>query len=90
MFGIIILLRVLFITCMVFILGYVFGGFSRNPTLTVFTKIAAILAIVLFIGTNVFFMRSRHAFGPHGERYQCGWYDKDSTNRQQQQQQVAP
>ena len=85
MFGIIILLRILFAVCMVFIIGYVFGGFSRNPTLTVFTKIAAILAIVLFIGTNVFFFRARHAFGRHDGRPYCGWYDKDSATTQQQQ-----
>jgi hypothetical protein len=88
MFGVIILLRILFAVCMVFIIGYVFGGFSRNATLSVLAKISTILAIVLFIGTNAFFFRARHAFGHHGGRYQCEWNDKDSLTRQQQQ--VAP
>lgn len=85
MFGLIILLRILFAACMVFIIGYVFGGFSRNPTLTVFAKIATILTIVLFIGTNIFFFRARRGMHYNDGRYTCGWYDKDSTARQQQQ-----
>jgi len=40
--------RILFIACMVFIIGYVFGPFARNRTLTVISRVAAILAIVLF------------------------------------------
>lgn len=87
MFGLFILTRILFVACMVFILGYVFGGFSRNPTLTVFTKIAAILTIVLFVGSNVFFFRARRGVHHNDGRYNCGWYDRDSTVRQQQ---VAP
>lgn len=57
-FGIFILLRVLFAASMVFIIGYIFGGFSKNPTLRVFAKIAAILVIVLFIATNILLMRT--------------------------------
>ena len=57
MFFGIIALRILFAACMVFIIGYVFGGFSRSATLTTITKIASILAIVLFIATNVFMVR---------------------------------
>jgi len=48
-FGIIILIRVLFAASMVFIIGYVFGGFSKKATLRTITKIASILVIVLFI-----------------------------------------
>jgi len=54
---IIILIRVLFIACMVFIIGYVFGNFSAKPALRTITKIASILAIVLFISANIFFFR---------------------------------
>jgi len=57
-FGIIII-RILFITCMVFIIGYVFDGFSKKPALTIITKVAAILVIVLFIATNMLFMINR-------------------------------
>lgn len=61
-FAIIILTRVLFIVCMVFIIGYVFGNFSKSPVLTTFTRISAILAIVLFLSTNALFLRYRGGF----------------------------
>jgi len=75
-FGIIILLRVLFIACMVFIIGYVFGNFSKNATLKKITKAAAILAIVLFIFTNV--ASFRFGGGHRGNWNHCGYY-QDST-----------
>ncbi|CAL1516453.1 hypothetical protein [Chitinophaga sp. MM2321] len=56
-FPFIIIIRILFVACMVFIIGYVFGGFSKKRGLTVITKVAAILAIVLFISANVILMR---------------------------------
>ncbi len=78
--GLFILIRVMFAASMVFIIGYVFGSFSKNATLTVITKIAAILVIVLFIGANIFAFR--FAGSPwrfHGTQYSC-WYDRsDST-----------
>ena len=58
MFIPIIFLRILFAACMVFIIGYVFGGFSRSATLTTITRVASIVAIVVFIATNVFMVRS--------------------------------
>lgn len=57
-----IIIRILFITSMVFIIGYIFGGFSKKPVLTTLSKVAAILVIVLFIATNIFLRRA--AFGP--------------------------
>ena len=57
-FVLFILIRLLFIASMVFIIGYVFGSFSKNKTLTAITKVASILAIVLFISANVFFARA--------------------------------
>lgn len=57
-FGFIILTRLLFVTCMIFIIGYVFGNFSKNATLTVLTKIASILAIILFITANIYSVRT--------------------------------
>jgi hypothetical protein len=78
--GLLILIRVLFIACMVFIIGHVFGSFSRNLTLKVITKIAAVLVIVLFIGANIFLFRftgSRWRF--HGTQYGCGYDKSDST-----------
>jgi low affinity Fe/Cu permease len=69
-FALIILTRILFIACMVFIIGYVFGSFSKNRTLTVLTKVAAILTIVLFLATNAAFLRGGGRWhGPNGHRY---------------------
>ncbi|PSL44358.1 hypothetical protein CLV51_106224 [Chitinophaga niastensis] len=70
-FAFIIIIRILFITCMVFIIGYVFGGFSKKKSLTTITKIATILAIVLFIAANVMLMRM--AFMHHGQWQRCGY-----------------
>jgi hypothetical protein len=59
----VIIIRILFVACMVFIIGYIFGGFSKRPALATMSKVAAILVIVLFIAVNVFLVR--FAFG-HG------------------------
>jgi hypothetical protein len=68
-----ILSRVLFIASMVFILGYVFGNFSRSRTLTRITKVATITAIVFFIGSNIFF--ARFAFRNGGRQHAAyGWH----------------
>ena len=57
MFPLIILIRILFAACMVFVIGYVFGDFSRKKTLATMSKIAAILIIVLFVASNGILMR---------------------------------
>jgi len=68
---------------MVFIIGYVFGGFSKKASLRVITKIAAILIIVLFIAVNGLFMRSYFGNGRfHGRNH---WNSCDSTRVQQKQ-----
>lgn len=61
--------RILFIACMVFIIGYVFGPFARNRTLTVITRVAAILAVVLFLSANMLFFR----FGGWRAGHHPGW-----------------
>jgi len=75
MFGIIILTRILFITSMVIVIGYVFGSFSKSVALTRLTKAAVIVSIVLFLFTNIAWFR---AGGWHHGRYgvpgQCGYY----------------
>jgi hypothetical protein len=80
MLSLIILTRILFVACMVFIIGYVFGNFSKNATLRIITKIASMLVIALFIAANIFFFR----FGWHHQtfagRYNCGW-PVDSTTK---------
>ncbi|MBO9730177.1 MAG: hypothetical protein J7623_16175 [Chitinophaga sp.] len=62
-FGILIILRILFVACMVFIIGNIFGGFSKKPTLRIIGRVATILVIVLFFISNVLFMRM--AFAHH-------------------------
>jgi hypothetical protein len=57
MFPLFIVLRVLFIASMVFIIGAIFGNFSQRRTLAIFSKIAAILVIVLFFVTTGLGMR---------------------------------
>lgn len=75
----IILTRILFAACMVFIIGYVFGNFSKKASLTTITKFAAILVIGLFISANILFFRfgGFHRGNFHG-KYNCGWRS-DST-----------
>lgn len=65
-FVFIILLRILFVASMVFIIGYVFGGFSKKPALRGITKVAAILVILLFFISNIVFTRMafRNGNGP--------------------------
>lgn len=82
LFGII-FTRILFIACMVFIIGYVFGGFSKKPVLTKITKVATILAIVLFVIGNVFLFRvgpwrNGYANG-HGKPAHCWVSQQDSV-----------
>lgn len=68
----IIIIRILFAVCMIFIIGYIFGGFSRKPVLTTLSKIAAILTIVLFISANILLMR----FAFRHERHECHRYQQ--------------
>ena len=83
-FGIIILTRILFAACMIFIIGYVFGNFSRNPALTSVTKFAAILAILLFISANIFLFRfGGWHHGNYGGRNVCAWHQQDSVQSKQ-------
>ncbi|MBC9930919.1 hypothetical protein [Chitinophaga qingshengii] len=67
-FPFLILIRILFAASMVFIIGYIFGGFSRKRTLATISKVAAILVIVLFIGMNVLLMWTAFHRDGHG-----GW-----------------
>jgi low affinity Fe/Cu permease len=81
-----ILIRILFVACMVFIIGHVFGSFSQRLVLRRITRVAAILAVVLFFLSNAFMMRAAwgihpgdtHRPGTH-ERGWCGLDYNDST-----------
>src|SRR5690606_15689546 len=82
-FAFIILIRVLFIACMVFIIGYVFGSFSARPVLKTLSRVAAIVLIVLFIAMNGLYMRA--SFAKHGGHGPC-WMEQgqDGVQREDQ------
>lgn len=80
-FGFFILTRILFVASMVFIIGYVFGNFSKSKTLTRFAKLASILVILLFISANIFMFRVGRWMGNHHYgHHHYGWYDRDSLD----------
>lgn len=81
-FAIVIFMRVLFVASMVFIVGYVFGGFSKRPALVTITRVAVILSIVLFIATNVLAFRFSAWRHQGGRQQNCGWYQQDSVGVQ--------
>ena len=82
-FAIIIFLRLLFLACMVFIIGYVFGNFSKKPILRTVTKFAAILAIVLFISANVFFFQfAESRYSNHSNEHGCSLFSKRFNKHQ--------
>jgi hypothetical protein len=78
-FGIIILIRILFAASMVFVIGYIFGNFSKSAALTTITKVASILAIVLFISANIFLFRFGGCHHNSGGDNNCGWHQRDTT-----------
>jgi hypothetical protein len=79
-FIILILIRVLFAASMIFIIGYVFGPFSKKANLTVITKIASVLIIVLFITANIIaFHFADGSWRFHKTPYSCRYDRNDST-----------
>lgn len=79
-FAFLILLRVLFVACMVFVIGYVFGPFSGKPVLRTITRVAAVLVIVLFVATNIFAFRVAHRHAWHRGPWQTCEHHADSLN----------
>ncbi|WP_018626031.1 hypothetical protein [Niabella aurantiaca] len=61
--------RILLIACFVLVIGYVFGSFSGNKTLTLLTRISAILLLVGFIAVNIVAFRFRAG----GSRFHNGF-----------------
>ena len=76
-FAIFILIRILFVACMVFIIGHVFGNFSKKPALRTITKVASVIVVLLFISMNVILFRSGHWH--HNDHSHWDNYQKDST-----------
>jgi low affinity Fe/Cu permease len=56
--GLLIFARILFIACMVFIIGYIYGPFSKRRGLTIAARVAAIAIIFAFIMMNIFAFRA--------------------------------
>lgn len=79
-FGFFILTRILFVASMVFIIGYVFGNFSKSATLTRFARVASILVILLFISANIFMFRAGRWMSDHRYHHHYGWHDRDSLD----------
>lgn len=63
-FGLLIFARILFVACMVFIIGYIYGPFSQRRGLTIAARVAAIAIIFAFIMMNVFAFRAASHGGP--------------------------
>jgi hypothetical protein len=76
-----ILIRVIFAVSMVFIIGYVFGNFSKNEALKVITRVASILVIIAFIATNIFLFHSRGWHQWHHGRKDWRHYQTDSLRK---------
>ncbi|HWV27994.1 MAG TPA: hypothetical protein VN038_00020 [Dyadobacter sp.] len=73
LFGLLIFARILFVACMVFIIGYIYGPFSQRRGLTIAARVAAIAIIFAFIMMNVFAFRAASHGGPsHGGPWQQG------------------
>ncbi|MFC0320466.1 MULTISPECIES: hypothetical protein [Olivibacter] len=76
-------IRILFVACMIFIIGYIYGGFSRKPVLATISKVAAILVIFLFIAANIFAFqwRGNRLFGKHVHHCDQIEYRQDKEER---------
>ncbi|MEH6305854.1 hypothetical protein RYH73_09385 [Olivibacter sp. CPCC 100613] len=74
-------IRILFVVSMIFIIGYIFGGFANKPVLATISKVAAILVIFLFIAANIFAFqwRSNRHFEKHARHCDQVEYKQDKT-----------
>lgn len=70
-FGLLIFARILFVASMVFIIGYIYGPFSKRRDLTIAARVASIAIIVAFILMNIFAFRAgpSHAGPSHGRHW---------------------
>ena len=68
-FGLLIFARILFVACMVFIIGYIYGPFSQRRGLTIAARVAAIAVIFAFIMMNIFAFRAGSFRGGYARRH---------------------
>ena len=75
--------RLLMITSLIFIIGYVFGNFSKSVRLTKITRVALIFILVSFVIANIIFFRSnrgwRYSNFHHSDRFENCYLQKDSA-----------
>ncbi len=76
-FALLIFARILFAACMVFIIGYIYGPFSKRRDLTIAARIAAIAIIFAFLMMNIFVFRAAasHTGASHAGRWQRGHWE---------------
>lgn len=80
-FAIFFITRLLLITSLVFVIGYVFGNFSKNKTLARITKASSIFLAIAFVASSFFFFRFggwRHGNFNKQERLNCWNQPQDS------------
>lgn len=78
-----ILTRLLLMACLVFIIGYVFGNFSKSKALTAITRIASIVLVVSVFATGFLFFRvgksARRGHINYNEMHDKSCFRADST-----------
>jgi hypothetical protein len=67
MFALLIISRILFVASIVFIIGYIFGGFAKRKSLRIISRVAAITIIFAFISLNILLAGSRRG------NFHCPW-----------------
>jgi|GEM_PF-1123865 hypothetical protein len=67
MFALLIITRILFVASIVFIIGYIFGGFAKRKSLRTISRVAAIAVIFAFISLNIMLV------GSHRGAFRCPW-----------------
>lgn len=63
---------------MIFVIGYIFGPFSKKRSLTVISRVAAVFLIVLFIASNAISFRGARGYRYGNWQHECGRWEKDS------------
>ncbi|MBZ4190849.1 hypothetical protein [Niabella beijingensis] len=71
--------RLLLIACFVLVIGYIFGSFATNKTLSTLARVAAILLLVGFIASNIFFFRFRNGNAGFHNRHCWQQHQTDSV-----------
>lgn len=77
-----ILFRILLLIGLIFIVGYVFGDFSKNKALSTITKVSTLLLLTGFLISSVFMFRfggPRHFANNKNRQIDCPYFKKEPT-----------